>query len=88
MMMTKMRSKSDIAKTEAWLDQLEPSAHPSRDATHSRRIIRACHELERADAGLHQVVAEARSAGESWSVIGLALGTTRQAAQQRFGQGT
>jgi hypothetical protein len=88
MLMTKMRSKSDIEKSEAWLDQLEPSAHPARDATHSHRIIRARHELERADAGLRQVVAEARAAGESWSVIGLALGTTRQAAQQRFGQGT
>lgn len=26
-----------------------------------------------------------RGAGVSWSTIGLALGTTRQAAQQRFG---
>lgn len=31
------------------------------------------------------IVDEARAEGRSWSEIGDALGTTRQAAQQRFG---
>lgn len=77
--------KSEIEKVEEWLDQLDPATVPARDATYSRRIVQARQDLEHADAELRRVVAEARAAGESWSVIGMALGTTRQAAQQRFG---
>lgn len=84
--MTKTTSKSEIQKAEEWLDQLDPSKVPARDATHSRRIVQARHALEQADADLRRAVDEAREAGEPWSVIGMALGTTRQAAQQRFGQ--
>jgi hypothetical protein len=37
-------------------------------------------------AARRAVVAEAREAGTTWEEIGDALGITRQAAQQRFGQ--
>ena len=33
---------------------------------------------------LRRAVAEARTNGESWGTIGMILGVTRQAAQQRF----
>lgn len=38
-----------------------------------------------AAAALNRSVREARRAGLSWTQIGAALGTTKQAAQQRFG---
>ena len=38
----------------------------------------------RADEALHDAVARARAAGQPWSAVGAVLGTTRQAAQQRF----
>ncbi len=43
--------------------------------------------VARADAevGVRQAVATARGAGASWSVLGGMLGTTGEAARQRFG---
>jgi hypothetical protein len=39
---------------------------------------------ERIDWALLSLVGEARARGVSWQAIGLALGVTKQAAQQRF----
>jgi hypothetical protein len=69
----------------AALDALTPATHPGRDATHFRQIIAAREDVARADAALREAVAQARDAGDSWTIIGAALGTTRQAAFQRFG---
>jgi len=66
------------------LDDLDPSQTPARDASHFRAIIAASEELEAADAKLRAAVREARAAGDSWTVIGAALGVSKQAAQQRF----
>lgn len=67
------------------LDQVDPANHPSRDAAHFRRILAARENLAAADQELRDAVRAAREAGDSWSIIGAALDTTRQAAQQRFG---
>jgi hypothetical protein len=49
-------------------------------------LVRAANrDLKLAEAMLHRQVDLARRAGHSWAAIGLALGVTRQAAQQRFG---
>jgi hypothetical protein len=69
----------------AALDAISPSSHPARDATELRRIIAARQALEDANHALRRAVADARAAGESWTVIGAALDISRQAAQQRFG---
>jgi hypothetical protein len=42
-------------------------------------------DLKMAELALRRQVAVARRFGHSWAAIGLALGVTRQAAQQRFG---
>jgi hypothetical protein len=42
-------------------------------------------DLKQAEAMLRRQVDVARRAGHSWAAIGVALGVTRQAAQQRFG---
>ncbi len=55
-----------------------------RDASYFRRIIEAKKGLEAADKELRAAVAAARAAGDSWTVIGAAMGTTKQAAFQRF----
>ena len=76
-------NKSDV---EEWLDQLDPN-DPTvevRDGTYLRRITEAMAAVSDADAQLHEAVAEARANGESWALIGMVLGVSKQAAQQRF----
>ena len=67
------------------LDDLDPAGTAARDAVHFRRIIHARESLAAAEQELHEAVHAARGAGDSWTAIGAALDTTRQAAQQRFG---
>src|SRR5680860_640937 len=55
------------------------------DAAEVRRIIAGRQDLGTAEQELRDAVKAARAAGDSWTVIGVALDTSRQAAQQRFG---
>lgn len=71
---------------ETGLDQVDPSTHESRDARHVRRIIAAKAAIAEAEDELRAAVQAARDAGDSWTVIGAALETTRQNAFQRFGK--
>ncbi|MBE6475071.1 MAG: hypothetical protein E7Z95_05810 [Actinomyces succiniciruminis] len=66
-------------------DASDPARTPSRDATHFRRIIAAKKNVIDAEQDLARAVADARAAGESWTVIGAALGVSKQAAHKRFG---
>jgi hypothetical protein len=84
--MPKTKSKPHPRTEAEALDALDPETHPARDATHFRRIIAARGALARAEDDLRAAVAEAREAGDSWTIIGAALDTTRQAAFQRFGR--
>jgi hypothetical protein len=68
------------------LDALVPSDTPTRDAVHFREIIAARKKVAEAEQQLRDAVRAARDAGDSWTVIGAALDTTRQAAFQRFGK--
>lgn len=68
------------------LDQLDPATLPARDAVHFRRILAARKAIADAEQELRDAVKAARDAGDSWTVIGAALDTTRQAAFQRFGR--
>jgi len=58
----------------------------ARDATHLRRIIAAAEALTTAELELRAAVAAARAAGDTWDMIGVGLGVSRQAAYQRFGR--
>ncbi|MCB0918863.1 MAG: hypothetical protein KDC39_09895 [Actinobacteria bacterium] len=83
------RSLDELEKSaeaaRAALDALDTSPDPTQDASDLRRIseilaVRVVQERELAEA-----VTEARANGRSWVKIGLALGISRQAAQERFG---
>ena len=67
------------------LESVDPATHPARDAVHFRRIVAARQQIADAQDELRAAVEAAREAGDSWTVIGAALDTTRQAAFQRFG---
>jgi hypothetical protein len=77
---------TDHCGDETGLDQLDPAVSPARDATHFRSIIAARKRIAEAEAELRDAVQAARDAGDSWTVIGAALDTTRQNAYQRFGK--
>jgi len=70
---------------DAGLGTLDVDRSSARDAKHFRRIIAARKGIEDAEQELRDAVQAARDAGDSWTVIGAALDTTRQAAFQRFG---
>ena len=73
-------------KDETGLDALDPSETKGRDAAHFRRIIAARKQVAAAEQELIDAVVAAREAGDSWTVIGAALETSRQNAFQRFGK--
>lgn len=81
--MTATKRHSD---TEHGLDAVSPATHPARDAAHFRRIVRARKGVAAAEAELRAAVLAAREAGDSWTIIGAALESSRQNAFQRFGR--
>lgn len=70
---------------EDWLDGLDPSTQPASDAADLRRIGAAAQRAEGAEQELADAVHAARAGGRSWAAIGMVLGVSKQAAQQRFG---
>ena len=81
-----MTTETEIeTDAEEWLDTLDPATTPAKDARHLREIAAVRERIAEAEQDLRGAVWAARGNGDSWSAIGLALGTTRQAAFQRFG---
>ena len=85
---TKIRSQPAAEQqdepVERWLDGLDPDQLDFRDASGVRAIIAATEALAAAEGDLRRAVAAARADGDSWTVIGAALGTSKQAAHERF----
>jgi len=81
---TKPTATEQAEATETWLDSLDPARLDFRDASHVRAIIAAADALTTAEENLRTAVADARAAGDSWTAIGAALGTSKQAAHERF----
>lgn len=75
--MTTTRSDHD----RTGLDELDVATHRARDAARFRRILAARANLAAAEKELRDAVHAAREAGDSWTTIGAALDTIRQAAQ-------
>ncbi|WP_319455139.1 MULTISPECIES: hypothetical protein [unclassified Mycobacterium] len=87
------QTTSTPTDTEAWLDSLDVDPAKARDGRHMRRIAAAAaalgdamHVAGERQAELDAAVAAAREAGDSWAMIGMALGISRQGAYQRFGK--
>lgn len=75
-------------EAERWLDSLDPAALGSSDADASalRRISAAVRAAATSQAEIVVAVAAAREQGHTWSRIAIMLGTSRQAAQERYGE--
>jgi hypothetical protein len=59
--------------------------HSGPDVDELERIGRQMEAIEREQQGLVEAIRHARTRSFSWARIGVILGTSRQAAQQRFG---
>lgn len=70
---------------DAWLAAMKVDPADARDATHFRRI-RAAAGGNAPQPELEAAVMAARAVGDSWAMIGLALGISRRAAEERFGR--
>ncbi len=85
---TREQLQKAVAETEAWLDQLDPKAiaSPEASAADLRGIGEALHAVAASDLQLAEQVATARANGRTWTQIGAVLGVSKQAARERFGE--
>lgn len=67
---------------DAFISSIDPKT--MRDAKHLRAISAARTALGRAEGQLVDAVRAARSAGDSWTAIGIALRTSKQNAHRKF----
>jgi hypothetical protein len=75
----------DQDRIAALLEAYEPDPADERDPSVFRALLEASNERARAETALAEAVSRARDEGFSWSLIGSAIGTSGQAAQQRYG---
>ncbi|MGF2947131.1 hypothetical protein [Mycobacterium sp.] len=61
-------------------------ASPDADASRLRRIGDAVRAVASSQVELADALAEAREHGHTWTQIAAMLGTSRQAAQERYGE--
>lgn len=57
-----------------------------RDGSRLREVAEASRAVRDADERLRAAVKAAREAGDSWTAIGLVLGTSKQNAHRKFSQ--
>ena len=84
------RSLKDILEhADELADRFErhdPDTAQLRDAGALRALRHAALQRARSESELADTVLLARAEGHSWSVIGAMLGTSGEAARQRYGQ--
>jgi hypothetical protein len=71
------------ARFEQWAETL--TSDDFEDAADLREIAQATDALQANKTRLYSAVHAARYKGRSWGQIGIALGVSRQAARERFG---
>jgi len=67
-------------------ERVDPDAHDAVDAESLRVVRAASEERAAAEARLAEAVSVARAEGHSWSAIGAMVGTSGEAARQRYGR--
>lgn len=66
-------------------ESYEPAANDERDPEAFAAVRRAVDSRAQAERSIIEAVARARASGYSWRTIGLLLGTSGEAARQRYG---
>lgn len=69
---------------EAWVEALDLDRSDVVDGARLARVGAALDGVDRAERELVDAVAAAHAGGDSWTAIGVVLGTSRQAAHRKF----
>jgi hypothetical protein len=67
-------------------EEYEPQPGDDKDAAPLRAVRHAFETKAHAEEALLDAVSVARAAGHSWAAIGAMLGTSGEAARQRYGR--
>jgi hypothetical protein len=67
-------------------EKYEPRQEDERDVVPHNALVKAVHDRATAERDIVTAVAAMRAANWSWLTIGGILGTSGQAAQQRYGR--
>ena len=78
-----MTTKTTDQQVDDFIDSIDIST--MRAGSRLREIATASQDAKEADERLHEAVRAAREAGDSWTAIGLVLGTSKQNAHRKFG---
>ena len=70
---------------ETWADSVHPADLEPADTRALQTITRLTDLRKEIEAAIFDAVCEARRTGHTWSEIGVMLGVSKQAAQQRYG---
>ena len=70
---------------ETWADSVHPADLEPADTRALQAITRLTDLRKEIEAAIFDAVCEARRTGRTWSEIGVMLGVSKQAAQQRYG---
>jgi len=81
-----MHTDEEIARAAKLAEEFDPSGVPMDDTTDLRAIAEVVDGVRAGEARVRELVALARANGRSWGEIGIALGVSRQAARERFGE--
>lgn len=82
----KMHTDEEIERAAKFAEECDPTGIPMSDTTDLRLIAEEVDTVHAGEARVRELVALARANGRSWGAIGIALGVTRQAARERFGE--
>ncbi len=81
-----MHTEEEIRRAAKLADEFDPSGVPMDDTTDLRALAQAVDGVRVGEARVRELVALIRANGRSWGEIGIALGVSRQAARERFGE--
>lgn len=76
-------SRIHDTNVDEFIDSIDPAA--MRDGSHLREIAAARDDVDASNARLRAAVVAARQAGDSWTMIGVALRTSKQNAFRKYG---
>ena len=85
---TRQELEAAAARAADWVESLDVEDLDWADAAPLRGVVRALEGVAEAEHRLADAVDSARARKIPWSAIGMALGTSGEAARQRFGAST